>query len=94
MKIAPAILCSVVLCLAYANTAQSFVLTKKLVAVKQPIFAAKVQLAKDVKDKVVAVATKVSGWICVDILHTLEPELRDAYAGAYFSYQTQDAAKC
>lgn len=43
----------------YANTAQSFALTKKLVAVKEPIFAAKVQFVRDVKDKVVLVANKV-----------------------------------
>lgn len=43
----------------YAQSAQSFILTKKLVAVKAPIVAAKVKLAKDVKVKVAAVAKKV-----------------------------------
>lgn len=59
MKIAPIILSSVVLCLVYANTAQSFKLTQKLVAVKEPIIAAKLQFARDVKDKVVEVTNQV-----------------------------------
>lgn len=44
----------------YVNTAQSFALTKKLVAAKEPLFAAKAQLANDVKVKIVEVANQAS----------------------------------
>lgn len=44
----------------YVNTAQSFALTKKLVAAKEPLFAAKAQLANDVKVKIVEAANQAS----------------------------------
>lgn len=54
------------LCLTFANTAQSFALTQKIVAAKEPIFAAKAQFARDVKVKVAEVANKV-GFVMIDV---------------------------